>query len=71
MFLYFVVYLTNKLCMHFQVGILICFWIFCHECDWFKYIYIITIEFKINHLFNHQKVISFFVRVSTITCTYM
>ena len=36
-----------------------CFLIFCHKCDWLRYIGI-AIEFNINHLFNHQIVIPFF-----------
>ena len=36
-----------------------CFLIFCHKCDWLRYIGN-AIEFNINHLFNHQIVIPFF-----------
>ena len=32
-FSYSVVYLINKLSMHFRVGVLTCFRTFCHQCD--------------------------------------
>ena len=57
--LYFVVYLTNKLWMNFQVGSPTCFGIFCHKCDWLRYIEN-AIEFNTNHLFDHQIVMPFF-----------
>ena len=57
--LYFVVYLTNKLWMNFQVGSPTCFGIFCHKFDWLTYIEN-AIEFNTNHLFDHQIVMPFF-----------
>ena len=59
MLLYFVVYLTNKLWINFQVGSLMCFRIFRHKCDLLRYIEN-TIEFNTNHLFDHQIVMPFF-----------
>ena len=53
---YFGVYPTDKLWIHFQVESLICCWIFYHKYDWFAYLQN-TIELKINHLFDHQKTV--------------
>ena len=36
--LYSLVNLTNNHLMNFQVGLLTCFGIFCHKCDWLRYI---------------------------------
>ena len=38
MLLYFIVYHINKLWMQFQVESSMYFWIFCHKCNWFRYI---------------------------------